>query len=74
MTRIVQAIHEAAGRPVGVRASTDLDQAFFHAHRHPLIEDETFALPMFVPEFLLVGEDAAMQLKDVFETFAAQER
>ena len=72
VTRIVQAIDEAAGRPAGMRASADLDQAFFHAHRHPLIEDKTFALPVLVPEFLLIGEDTAVQLKDVLETFAAQ--
>ena len=74
VTRIVQAIHEAAGRPAGVRAFADLHQAFFHAHRHPLIEDETFPLPVLVPEFLLVGENPAVQLKDVLKTFAAQKR
>ena len=42
-----------------------LHQSFFHAHRHPLIEDETFALPVFVPELFLVGRNATVQLEDV---------
>jgi hypothetical protein len=74
VTRIVQTIYEAAGRLAGVRASADLNQVLFHAHRHPLIEDKTFALPVLVPEFFLIGENPTVQLKDVLKTFAAQKR
>ena len=68
VTGIVQAIDEPAGGAAGVRASTDLDQTFFDSHGHPLIEDETFSLPMFVSEFLLIGGDPAVKLKDTPET------
>ena len=38
-----------------MRAATDLNQAFFHPHRHSLIEDKTFALPAAVAAFVAAG-------------------
>ena len=69
MTGIVQAIDEPARRSPGMGAPPDLHQPFFHAHRHSLIENETFALPVFVSEFLLIGGDPAVKLKDAVESF-----
>ena len=74
MTGIVQAVDESAGRPGRVSATTDLHEIFFHSHRHPLIEDETFSLPMFVSELLLVSRDPAVKLKDFLESLAPQQR
>ena len=72
MTGIVQAVHEAARGPAGMRASADRHEAFVHAHRHALIEDETFTLPVLVSELLLIGNDPAVQLVDILEPVAAQ--
>ena len=69
VTRIVQAVHKPARRARGVRAAADLHQAFIDPHRHALIENETFALPVLVPELFLVSRDSAMKLKDAVETF-----
>ena len=74
VTRIVQAIDEPAGRPPAMRASANLHEPFFHSDRHPLIEDETFSLPVFVPKLFLVSCDPAMELEDVLESFAAEKR
>ena len=74
VTRIVQAIDEPAGRPPGMRAAANLHEPFFHPDGHPLIEDETLSLPVFVPKLLLVGRDPAVELEDVLESFAAEKR
>jgi len=72
VTRIVQAIHESAGGAIGVRATADLHEPVVNSHRHALIEDETFALPVLIPELLLVCHDAAVQLENILEPAAAQ--
>ena len=74
MTRIVQTIDEPAGRPPRMRAAPNLHEPFFHPDGHPLIEDETFPLPVFVSELLLVGCDSAVKLEDVLESFAPEKR
>jgi hypothetical protein len=74
VTGIVQTIDEPAGGAAGMRASADLDQTFFHPHGHPLIENETFPLPMFVSELLLVGRNSPVKLKDLFESLVSQQR
>ena len=74
VTRIVQTIDEPAGRSPGMCAAPNLHQPFFHPDGHPLIEDETLSLPVFVPKLLLVGRDPAVELEDVLESSAAQKR
>jgi hypothetical protein len=74
VTRVVQAIDEPARRSPCMCAPPDLHQAILHAHGHSLIENETFALPVFVSEFLLIGGDPAMKLKDVTKPLASQKR
>ena len=74
VTRIVQAIDEPARRSSGMRTAPNLHEPFFHPDSHPLVEDETFSLPVFVPELLLVGRDSAVQLKDILESLAAEKR
>ena len=74
VTGIVQAIHKPARRFSGMRATPDLHQPVVNAHRHALIEDETLALPMLIPELLLIRHDPAMQLEDVLEATLAQQR
>ena len=72
VTWIVQAIDEPAGRSPGMRAAANLHEPFFHPDGHPLIEDETLSLPVFVPKLLLIGRDPAVELEDVLESFAAE--
>jgi hypothetical protein len=68
VTGVVQTIDEPARWSSRVRATPDLHQSFLHPHRHPLIEDKTFALPVLVTELLLVRGDPAMKLKDTPKT------
>ena len=74
VTRIVQAIDEPAGRSPAMRATANLHEPFFHPYGHPLIEDETFSLPVLVSKLLLVGRDPAVELEDVLESFAPEKR
>src|SRR4051812_42826967 len=72
VTRIVQTIDEPAGWSARVGAAPDLHQPFLHPHRHPLIEDKTFALPVLVTELLLVGGNPPVKLKDTPKTFLSE--
>ena len=74
MTRIMQTIDEARGRSVGVGATAYRDETLLHFDGHALIEDETFALPVVISEFLLVGGNSAVKLEDAVETFPLKKR
>ncbi len=50
-------------------AAPDLHQPFLYPHCHPLIEDKTLALPVFIAELLLVGGNPAVKLKDISKPF-----
>ena len=52
----------------------DVFGGFWTGDGHALIEDETFALPVFGSDLAVIVHDAAVQLVDVFEAMVTEQR
>ncbi len=73
VTGVVQTVDETIGGCPGVGASSDVFDGLRRRHGHPLVEHETFTLPVFCPDFTVVIHDAAVQLVNPFKAVGSEE-
>lgn len=72
MARVMQAIGKSTRRLARMRAAANLHETVVDPNGHALVEDEAFAQPMLVSELLLVTDNPAVELKDIFKASRAE--
>ena len=73
MTGIVEAIDDSVRGAAGVSALPDGHEVFRNRHLQALIENEALTQPVLVSKLFLVGDNPAVKLKYVGESFAPQQ-
>ena len=73
MARVVETVDETVCWDGGVSATSDVLGRFWTWDSHSLIEDKTFALPMGCSDFLVVVNDATVQLVHLSKALASEE-
>lgn len=74
MAGVVEAVHKSVCRGTGVGAASDVFDGLRRWHRHALVEDKTFSLPVLCSDFMVVVHDASVQLVNPVEAVVPKER